>query len=188
MSDKNNNGILMATTGGMLAAFVVGYLIADKKPVNTDSEQANDEGGYNPPEPTNEALETTWEEIYTSGDLTVWRKGCSAGNAYSDGTNNLYYEYYIYVGNSDHSILIQEPIAGSNKTQPRVFSDENEAIAYVDAKNAPKEPTQPTTPEVEPSIPDNEEEDDGGFSIPNPPPFGGFQSPTFRMGNSYGGF
>ena len=183
MSDKNNSGILLATTGGMLTAFIVGYLIGDKKPVNGDSTQENDEGGYNPPTPTNEALEDTWEAIYTSGDLTVWRKGESAGASYSDGTNNLYYEYYIYVGNSNHTVLIQEPIAGSSKTQNRVFSSEDEAISYVDMKNAPKD--DPTAPEAEPQIPEDEE-DDGGFSLPTQPdPFTGFKSPTFNINQRF---
>jgi len=174
----------MATTGGMLTAFVVGYLIADRNKTK-EIEPKEEEGGYQPPTATDEELEDSWLEVYSLNGETVWKYGKSAGIAYSNGENNLYYEYYIVIGNDNHTSFISSNSFDNiniNGSSARVFSSEEEAIQYLDSKNAPKE--DPTSPEA-PPIPE-EPEDDGGFSLPTQPnPFDGFRSPTFNINQRF---
>lgn len=141
---------------------------------------------------------TRWSGEEIVGDSVVWEY--TTGVRYDDGTEE-FDSPYIVIGDAAHhnllrqstnrgAIFISKERTGGSTDQKnvRVFSSIEEAVAYLEAKEEPRDPSDPVQPQPEP-----EEEDDssggGGFGglPPIAPDFGGGQTSLGDMTPSFGG-
>lgn len=141
------------------------YLLLKKdkvKPVkDTVEDTVEDTENVPIPQPTDEILPDTWTATYFEGNDYVWKYGVSMGLAYDDGSSNLRYEYYWFVGNADHTTFARtsKPENGGHYqvdgVWAKAYADEQAARAAVDAMNEgeeepddePAPPTLPTQPD-----------------------------------------
>ena len=124
---------------------------------------------------------TRWSGEEIVGDSVVWEY--TTGIRLEDGTER-FDSPFIVIGDAAHHNFVRSSVSGgtiniskdrtggsTDQKNVRVFSSIEEAVAYLEAKEEPRDPTDPVQPQPEP------EEDDssggGGFGgLPTQPDYG----------------